>query len=253
MESILFSGQCPQCQLTENTVYMRQNNIPFWECPKCTLQILIENGNAVILRHRGKGNFEYNHVKFSNDCILEESDSHGYRNGIEILEFEHLEKFLNNEVQPSEKFTFNKLIDNFVDYKFNNQSKENYIEQSEYFKIDFEDCSIEEKLMERDKQRNQNPLYAHSRLYRFLQIILEKYYNIDNSWLPEMGMSKIEHYLCLKHLPDYKRVKINSNPIFVKQSLKDLAIDLIEIIYFDEKTLLSFDPIEMKEINKEMN
>ncbi|OYU85465.1 MAG: hypothetical protein CFE24_01910 [Flavobacterium sp. BFFFF2] len=235
-----------------NEVEMRQNNIPFWECPNCELQIIIEKGNAVILRHRGEGDFKYNLLKFNLDCVLEETDSDGYSTGIEILDFEHLENYLETKVQHPKEFSFAKLIDNYVNYKFENQSKENYIIQSEHFKIDFEDNSIIEELIKRDRNRNQNQLYAHSRLYRFLQIILEKYYKIDNSWLPEMGMSKIEHYLCTKHFPSDERKKINSNPLFVKQSLKELIFDLIRIIYLDQKTLLSYDPIELQEIEKEM-
>jgi Zn ribbon nucleic-acid-binding protein len=110
MKSIIFSGQCPQCQIADNNVEMRQNNIPFWECPKCELQIIIEKGNAVILRHRGEGNFEYNLLKFKLDCILEETDSHGYPNGIQILDFEHLENYLEKEVQKSKEFSLKKLI-----------------------------------------------------------------------------------------------------------------------------------------------
>jgi hypothetical protein len=85
-----------------------------------------------------------------------------------------------------------------------------------------------------------------------LQNIIIKYYKIDNSWLPEMGMSKIEYYLCTKHFPSYESEKINSNPLFIKQSLKELVFDLIRIIYLDEKILLSYDPSELLEINTEM-
>lgn len=252
MKSIIFSGECPQCQLSNNNVDMRQNNIPFWECPKCELQIIVENGNAVILRHRGEGNFKYNNFKFKLDCILEETSSDGYSNGIEILDFGHLENYLKTKVDRSKEYTIEKLIDNYVTYKFQNQPKENYIIQSEHFKIDFDDNSIEDELIERDRNRNHNPMYAHSRLYRFLQNILEKYYKTDNSWLPEMGMSKIEYYLCTKHFPSYQREKINSNPLFVKQSLKELLFDLIQIIYLDEIILLSYDTSELLKIESEM-
>ena len=81
---------------------------------------------------------------------------------------------------------------------------------------------------------------------------LLKYHNIDSSWLPEMGMSKIEHYLSTKHFPSYHREKINSNPLFIKQSLQELVVDLIRIIYFDEKILLSYDITESLKINTEM-
>lgn len=64
MKSILFSGKCPQSQLSNDNVDMRHNNFPFWECPKCALQILVENEKALILRNRGKGEFVYILVKF---------------------------------------------------------------------------------------------------------------------------------------------------------------------------------------------
>jgi hypothetical protein len=70
--------------------------------------------------------------------------------------------------------------------------------------------------------------------------------------LPEMGMSKIEYYLCTKHFPSHEREHINSNPLFVKQSLKELVLDLIDIIYLDKKIPLSYDTTELLKINTEM-
>ncbi len=252
MKSILFSGHCPQCQLLNHSVDMRQNNHLFLECPKCDLQILIENEKALILQHRGKGRFVYKIKIFKREYVLAEADASSYPNGKEIIDTTHLEKYLKDKVQQSEEFTYTKLIDSFVNYQFDNQPEDNYRKQSEHFKIDFEDNSIQEKLIERDKNRNQNPLYTHSRLHRFLKLILEKYYKTDNSSLPEMGMSKIEHYLTLKHFPSYNRSLMNSNPLFVKQGLKELAEDLIRIIYLDDKILLSYDSVELLEIKNEM-
>jgi len=252
MKSILFSGKCPQCQLSKEIVDMRQNNYPFWECPKCELQILVEDEKGLILQNRGKGEFEYNLVKFNRECVLAETNSHSYPKGKEIIDAVHLDKYLKNKVQQSEEFTITKLINSYVNYKFDNQPEDNYIKQSEHFKIDFDDSSIQEKLEERDRVRNQNPLYAHSRLYRFLKDILEKYYKIDSSLLPEMGMSKIEHYLSLKHFPRHEKNLINSNPLFVKHGLKELAEDLIRIIYLDESPILSYDIIELIEIENEI-
>lgn len=216
------------------------------------MQILVEDEKALILRNRGKGEFAYNLVKFNKEWVLAETGFDSYPNGRDIIDTDHLEKYLKNKVQPSKEFTYTKLIDSYVNYKFENQPEDNYRKQSKYFTIDFDDNSIQEKLEERDRERNQNPLYAHSRLYRFLKDILEKYYKIDNSWLPEMGMSKIEHYLSLKHFPKQDSELINSNPLFIKQALKELAEDLIRIIYLDERPLLSYDTIELLEIKTEM-
>ena len=252
MSLISFSGHCPECLLIDKSVDMLQNIIPFWECPECHLQILIEEGNAVILRLRGTGNFNYDPSTFKNSLFLEKSDSNSYRNGKKFIDSEHLNKFLKIKVQPCEKFSLGKLIDSYVNYKYDNSSKEDYMEQSNYFKIDFDETSIEDKLIERDKQRNYSNLYAHFRLYRFLKIILEEYYKNCSFLFPVMGMSKIEHYLILKHFPKDELQIINSNPIFIKQAFRELVEDLIRIIYLDEKTLLSYDTEKLKEIETEI-
>jgi Zn ribbon nucleic-acid-binding protein len=41
-----FSGRCPQCQIAKNNIEMRQNNIPFWECPKSMNYKLLLKRNA---------------------------------------------------------------------------------------------------------------------------------------------------------------------------------------------------------------
>ena len=65
-------------------------------------------------------------------------------------------------------------------------------------------------------------------------------------------MSQLQMYLCKKHFPDNERELINSDRSFIKQSLKDLIKDLIDIIYFDKIVLLSGDIKELQKIKKEM-
>lgn len=252
MINVIFSGECPQCLLVNHDVVMQQNSIPFWECPECQLQILIEKENALIMRNRGKGYFENNLKSFDRNCILEETKKDSYPSGKLILDLAHLEKYIKNKVQPVAEFTYTKLIDSFVNYKYNNQPIDDYLRQSEYFKINFEDANIEKILIERDRKINQNPLYLHSRLYRFLNDLFKKYNTNDNSWLPEMGMSKIEYFLCTKHFPSYHSHLINANPILIKRNLKELIIDLIKIIYLNERIMLSPDTEDMKMILNEM-
>ena len=253
MEVTIFSGKCPQCQLTNTITETRENYYHFWECPFCQLQIIVEVGCAGILQHRGTGNFQTNLLKLKKDYFLEETNGDTYRNGKLILDKNHLKNYLDNKVQPIAEFSFSKLIDTFVNYKFNNASNEDYNKQSQYFKIDFEDVTIEDKLIERDQINNQNSLYAHSRLYAFLKRILEKYYRTDNSWLPEMGMSKIEYYLCTKHFSVHDVKMINSSSVLIKQRLKELALDLIKIIYLNDEVLLSYDLEKMNKIKQEQN
>lgn len=252
MSLVVFSGQCPECLLMGKSINMIKNMFPFWECPECHLQISIEEGNAIILRNRGTGDFKYDLSTFKNDFFLEKSDSNSHRNGKIIIDAEQLKKFIKTKVQPCEKFSHGKLIDSYVSYKYGNLSKEDYIVQSNHYNIDFDDTSIEDVLLGRDKQRNHSNLYAHFRLYRFLKIILDEFYKNCSFLFPVMGMSKIEHYLCIKHFPNDEKQKINSSPIFVKQAFRELAEDLIRIIYLDEKTLLSYDTEEIKKIENEI-
>lgn len=251
MKTIMFTGNCPQCLLDNKEINMRQNHIPFWECPDCQLQILIEKDTALILRNRGNQFLENNLKTFKGNVFLEETLEDGYSSGILILSDKHLKKYLTTSVESIAEFSFHKLVDSYVNYKFNQASKEPYQKQSQYFKIDFEDSSILKKLEQRDFDKQQNTLYAHFRLYRFLKDLLGKYHKTDSSWLPEMGMSKIEYYLCRKHFSLHEKNVIESSPILIKQNLKNLIIDIIRIIYLDETVMLSFDPIEMEKIFNE--
>jgi hypothetical protein len=252
MLSILFSGECPQCQLANQEIEMRQNKSDFWDCPECQLQIILEGDNAGLLTFRGKSDFKNSMKKFKLDLILEETNPDSYRNGTMIFDENHMKNFIQNNLDPVEEFTFLKLIDAYVNYKFNNFPKNEYDKQSKHFKIDFEDDTMVDKLRLRDKENNTNPMYAHWQLFDFLQIVLEKYYHNDNTNLPEIGMSKIEYYLSDKHFSnDIKR--INSNPVFIKQTLKDLIIDLIRIVFLNEIVILSGDLEELKKIKSEMN
>ena len=81
---------------------------------------------------------------------------------------------------------------------------------------------------------------------------MPKYNQSDNSLLPEMGMSQLQMYLCKKHFPNNKIDLINSEPTFIKQSLKNLIKDLIDIIYTDKKVLLSYDIEELQKIKQQM-
>jgi hypothetical protein len=252
MISILFSGECPQCQLANQEIEMRQNKSDFWECPDCQLQIILEGDNAGLLTFRGKSDFKYSLKKFKLCCILEETNPDSYRNGNMILGENHMKNFIQSNLDPVREFTFLKLIDAYVNYKYNNYPKNEYDKQSNHFKIDFEDDTMVDKLSLRDRENNTNPMYAHSQLFAFLQIVLEKYYHNDNAGLPETGMSKIEYYMSEKHFSDNIK-RINSSPVFIKQTLKDLIIDLIRIIYLNEKVILSGNLEELKKIRSEMS
>lgn len=252
-ENLYFTGSCPNCQVNKGQkIEMVLNQKDFWECPKCNLLILEENNLASIFRHRGKNDFKYSEKKFNDENFYQEVDEESYGNSILMIDNAHLSAYLKYSVEPEKLYSIDKLIDSYVDFKFREKSYREYEYQSNYFKINFDDESILEKLEKKDKELKINFLYSYKRLYTFLNHILSKYSNLDNSFLPEMGMSQIEYYLCRKHFPIQKNKLINSNPIFVKYAFKKLLKDIIGVIYFDEKLILSLEPDEVSKINEQM-
>ena len=252
MKTISFTGKCPQCELYDDEHYMRENDKNL-ECPNCNLMILIEKNKASIFRHRGKGEFKMNFNTFMGDATYQEVDEYSYPNGTDILLEKHLIEYLLLNVNQKDPYSIDKLIDSYVDYKFNDSSETEYMRQSNHFSIDFDNESIVQVLKKRDQEKNLENQYTTERLYYFLLTnIFPKYQKSDNSWLPEMGMSHLQMYLCKKHFPDNERELINSDPTFIKQSLKGLIKDLIDIIYHDKIVLLSGDIKELQKITKEM-
>ena len=252
MKTISFTGKCPQCELYDEEHYMREND-KNWECPNCNLMVLIEKDRASIFRHRGEGEFKFNFKNFSGNIPFQEVGEDSYANGTEILNEKHLIKYLLLKVNQKEKYSVDKLIDSYVNYKFNDGSEDEYLNQSTHFSIDFDDDSIIDNLKKRDQKQNLENQYTTARLYDFLLTnIFPKYNQSDNSGLPEMGMSQLQMYLCKKHFPNNKIDLINSESTFIKQSLKNLIKDLIDIIYTDEKIVLSYDIEELQKIKKQM-
>lgn len=251
MKQITFTGQCPQCELYNEVHAMREND-KNWECPSCNLQILIENNKASIFRHRGKGRFKYNLNSFQGNLPYQEVGTDSYPTNTDILTEPHLIKYLLLKVDQKPKYSVDRLIDAYENYRFNDGSKEEYLQQSNVLNIDFDSELTQDLLAMRDKNQNLSDQYSTRRLHPFLvENIFPKYHNSDNSYLPEMGMSQLQFYLCKKHFPDNKRELINSNPLFIRQALKDLIIDLIDIIYHNEDVTLSYNPQEQLKIKQE--
>ena len=122
-----------------------------------------------------------------------------------------------------------------------------------HLNIDFEDEEIRNILRKRDHAKNYSEQYQNERLYYFLaNNILPKYGTNDISFLPEMGMGKLEKYLCEKHLPERKKEQLNVDKSFSKQALRDFAKDLIDIVYFDKPIFLTWDMELAKKIRAEM-
>lgn len=230
MKTTFFLGQCPQCLLYGEEHLMREND-KYWECPQCSLQIGIENNRAIIFRHRGNGNFKLSLNQPKGNIPFQEVDEMSFPNGVDILRERQLIAYLMLRVEQQPKYSLGKLIDTYADFKFAGGTKDLYLEQSYYFRIDFDNSSIVDVLAVRDTHYVSNQ-YSTELLYHFLMTtVLPQYHAADNSLLAERGMSLIETYLYKKHFPTGKKELINSNPLYIKQQLKYLALDVIDIIY----------------------
>lgn len=138
-------------------------------------------------------------------------------------------------------------------YRLKIGSRKLYLEQTQHFNINFETDEILKILRDRDLYKNYSEQYKNERLYYFLiNNILPKYGANDISFLPEMGMSQLEFYLCKKHLPENKTEQIMVDKAFSKQALKDFVKDLVDIIYFDKPIFLTGDIELGKKIKLEM-
>jgi len=252
MKTISFNGDCPQCELYEE-YYKMWDNGKHWECPSCSLQINIDGESASILRHRGNNHFKFNYKEFNGQLSFQEVDAASYPNDTQILLKPQLIEYLLKKVLQKPYFSIDNFIDSYVCYILETESKELYFEQSNHFNIDFEDEEIRNILKKRDHAKNYSEHYQHERLYYFLiNNILPKYGANDISFLPEMGMSKLEEYLCEKHLPKRKKEQLNVDKSFSKQALRDFVKDLIDIVYFDKPIFLTGDIELARKIKVEM-
>lgn len=253
MQTISFTGSCPQCELYDE-YYKMWDNGKYWECPSCSLQINIDGNNkASILRHRGKEHFKFDHKEFKGKIEFQEVDEDSYPNGNQILTKTQLIEYLLKKVLQKPYFSIDNLIDSFVHYKLKIGSRKLYVEQAHHFNIDFETDEILKILRDRDLSKNYSEQYKNERLYYFLiNNILPRYGANDISLLPEMGMSQLEFYLCKKHLPDNKREQIVSDNAFSKQVLRDFVKDLVDIIYFNKPIFLTGNIELGKKIKLEM-
>ncbi|QCX53317.1 hypothetical protein [Elizabethkingia sp. JS20170427COW] len=153
MNTITFDGNCPQCKLYDELHQMRKND-KFWECPNCSLQILIEKENASILRFRGSGDLKMNFKGYSGVVPMQETGIDTYSNGVQILTSKYLIEYLLFKVEQKPKYSIDNLKNTYEDYRFRGMDAEPYLIQSHHFRIDFDNEEIEDILGLRDKDRN---------------------------------------------------------------------------------------------------
>lgn len=53
-DGILWDGFCPQCAIDNKQSKMRLNNLDFFECEQCKLQMVLSSGLVAIADFRGK-------------------------------------------------------------------------------------------------------------------------------------------------------------------------------------------------------
>mgnify|MGYP001203932678 CR=1 FL=1 len=98
--STFWSGNCPECSLNGKSGRMRLNIDDFFECEKCSLQIVLSAPNilATILNWRGKKKFrqrpEYADERICNEILCRQTmegypftDKNIFQSGREIEEY----------------------------------------------------------------------------------------------------------------------------------------------------------------------
>ncbi|MEG2103437.1 MAG: hypothetical protein RRY99_18230, partial [Flavobacterium sp.] len=150
-------------------------------------------------------------------------------------------------------YSIDNLIDTYILYKLKIGSKTRYQEQASHFNVDFENIEILEILRKRDQLKDFSKEYENFHLYSFLvDDVLPIYGSNKLEELFDIEMNKLEIHLCNKHFPAKNLEQLKVDKAFSKQALKNLAKDIIEIIYFEGKIFLTGNLELGKEIKKEM-
>ena len=237
---MIFTGNCPQCELKGHKVEMLRYDIAFISCPVCGLTIIEDDKQAVIVPSRVRTDLETQRQietagSLGSPLVFKEN---------EIETKEELAYIIQTKITVFVPFSLHNLIDYYAKslYADSEQKKKfanEYKRQSGVLKIDFNDKSIIDKLKKRDVKAGNPKEKSFVHTHELMIFLFKKYYNNETSWLPEMGMGPYQLALCKKHLPSGDSKLLENNPYVRKQRLMSFIIDVVEIIYLDKKTRVS--------------
>lgn len=141
------------------------------------------------------------------------------------------------------KYNIENLINSYVKHKFEYDSQE-YEQQKQFFKIDF-DKDIHKELSKRRKEEGlQDTIWSYSEAYTLLVTTLfsstknNEYLYLNTE--VQMPFSQTMKFLTNIHLPKSIQKKFISDSNYRKEKIMDFAKSLVEIVYFD-KPLFDFE------------
>ena len=181
MEKLLFNGNCPQCQLQNNTQKMYVNTDNDLECPICNLKVYHDNKSiAIIYRNRGKNEFKLiQPTKIQTQITFTQTDiqTDQYTNGKTITTKKELQEYL-QLTNTKTGYNLNLiLIYSFIDYFFNNKNEHYYQLISQITNIDVAQITY--------THNNQTTKNQYKKLVNALVALNNKEYNFlkqDKIW-----------------------------------------------------------------------
>jgi len=99
-KKIIFSGNCPQCEMKDVANEMLLNSMDFFECPECHLQTTAFPDAVAILKWRGEGDFRQTITKATAGFVGQQIFAASYENEImpnkewPLIDFFDLEEYL---------------------------------------------------------------------------------------------------------------------------------------------------------------
>lgn len=140
------------------------------------------------------------------------------------------ENFKNQLISNLEKYYLKQFSLEKLTLSFLENDEKEYLNQSKFFKVDFEKFP-RENIEKKDKIENLQDYNSYNHLYNLLLNHITRYENSDLDWFTEMGMSpkQFEHCKDL-YVEELRNRKLTDSE--VKDLLKRSIVKLVEKVYF---------------------
>ncbi|UYW00361.1 hypothetical protein K5I29_07210 [Flavobacterium agricola] len=229
MKNVTFNGQCPACELQNNTVTMRYNIAKELECPTCNLRIYPDGKKlALIHRTRGKNNFALMPApKFTSPLYYIGADVtyDSYSDGSVLMCTTDMLHYIENEVQPTAyKNLLTELITSYIAAFYHDQDVEYYYMISHLLSTDIGHAVFN------------NNHKSNKYLFHYLHFVLTCYAEDAFTDLEDFAMTGQILDLYNKHVTPY--LDIITHDLFLqKQVMEQLMHELIQLIYSPTQVL----------------
>ncbi|MDX9752187.1 MAG: hypothetical protein RBT71_13995, partial [Flavobacteriales bacterium] len=135
-------------------------------------------------------------------------------------------------------YTLPMLVESYTLSKFHYKKDRHYNDLSAYFGIDF-NASIEKKLNSRSRKEKMDFQHHYVHLFNYMCNVLfnDLHYDRISDPHPKLGEPITEniHFYLTKHFPPAHHGRLAADKVFRHQSILDLLVDLVEVLYFDKQ------------------